>query len=91
MLDNPTLLDLTQFTTCLKARHRVTIHLSRREKQVMQLKADGLTLEAIALKLGITVGVVRLYIQSVHKKLNVQCTESAVAKCVKLGVVKVEI
>ena len=91
MLDNPTLIDLAPFTRNLKTRRRVCVHLSPRERQVMQMIADGMTLEAIAVRLRISLGVVRLYIGQVHRKLNVQSTPCAVGKCVELRLVKVTI
>ena len=91
MLDNPTLIDLAPFTRNLKARRRVCVHLSPRERQVMQMIADGMTLEAIAVRLRISLGVVRLYIGQVHRKLNVQSTPCAVGKCVELRLVKVTV
>ena len=90
MLDNPTLIDLAPFTRNLKARRRI-VHLSPRERQVMQMIADGMTLEAIAVRLHISLGVVRLYIGQVHRKLNVQSTPCAVGKCVELKLIKVTV
>ena len=91
MLDNPTLIDLAPFTRNLKTRRRVCVHLSPRERQVMQLVADGMTLEAIASRLHISLGVVRLYIGQVHRKLNVQSTPCAVGKCVELKLIKISL
>ena len=70
---------------------RVMVHLSPREKQVMQMIADGLTVEFIAYQLGITSGVVRLYTSQVRHKLDAQCTTAAVAKCVQLGIIHVNV
>ena len=96
MLDNPTLLDLDALTIPLfrrnrKARLRLKVKLSPQEFRVMQMKADGMTTEAIAQKLGIAIGTTRRYIESVHSKLNVQSTECAVAKLTELRIISANV
>ena len=90
MIDNPTLFDLTAFMQLRRnkrARRRVTVHLSPQERRVMQMKADGMTTEGIAHRLCVSVHVVRLYIEKVHRKLDAQSTACAVAKCVALKLI----
>ena len=69
----------------------MTIRLSPREVQVMQYLAEGYTQDFASYQLGITRGTLRGYIASVHRKLDCDSTLSAVAKCVALGLVKINI
>ena len=69
----------------------MTIRLSPREVQVMQLLAEGYTQDFSARQLGITRGTLRGYVSSVHRKLDCDSTLSAVAKCVALGLVQINI
>jgi len=90
MLDNPTLIDLTLFTQLRRnkrGRRRINVTLARRERQVMQLIADGVTIDGIARRLRISRGVVKNYVARVHRKLNAQSTPCAVAKCVELRLI----
>lgn len=67
------------------------VYLSPREKQVVQMIADGKTVAFISYELGISPGVVRIYMTNVRKKLDAQCTTAAVAKCVQLGIIRVNV
>ena len=69
----------------------MSIRLSPREVQVMQLLAEGYTQDFSARQLGITRGTLRGYISSVHRKLDCDSTLSAVAKCVALGLIAVNV
>lgn len=97
MLDNPTLIDLEPLTIDVGKRNirlnfrqrprHIKVKLSPRECQIMQMLADGLTVEFVAYQLGISKGVARLYTNSARRKLDAPSTVCAVAKCVQLGLV----
>ena len=69
----------------------MTIDLSPRESQVMQMISEGYTTEFIAYQLGISVKVVRGYVNNVLHKLDAHCREEAIAKLVALGLVTVNV
>lgn len=64
------------------------IHLYPREIEVMQLICQEMTIEAIAYQLGISVGTVRYYIDSVHKKTDSRTTAVALVKLCEFGIIE---
>jgi len=101
MSDNPTLIDLDPLTIDVGKRHirfnirarkrQVRVSLSPREQQIMQMIADGYTVEFAAYQLGISKGTARLYTNQARRKLDAPSTSCAVAKCVQLGLVQVNV
>ena len=89
MLDNPTLIDLEPLTTHKARAREHRVHLSPRERQIMQYKASGMTTQHIASRLNMSISTVRLRIAEVHRKLQAPSTENAVAKCVALKLIKI--
>ncbi len=60
--------------------------LSRRELEVLQLVAEGLSNREIAEKLYITVGTAKTHTINIYRKLDVRSRTQAVAKAQELGV-----
>jgi DNA-binding CsgD family transcriptional regulator len=60
-------------------------HLTRREREVLSLVADGLTADAAAHRLGLSPRTVHKYLQRVYEKLNVHDRVSAVLRARDLG------
>jgi DNA-binding NarL/FixJ family response regulator len=61
--------------------------LSAREKEILQLMADGMSLQMIAQKLFISYKTVRNHLQKMYDKLHVHSQSEAVAKAFKSGLI----
>ena len=68
---------------------QVTIDLSDREKEVMQLLATGMSNAEIAKQLFLSEGTVRNYTSAIFSKLGVSDRTSAVVLAIKLGLVSI--
>ncbi len=62
--------------------------LTPRENDVLQLLVEGLTNQAIAKVLGLRVGTVKSYVQTILRKLDVSDRTQAVVKAIRSGLVK---
>jgi two-component system response regulator DegU len=60
-------------------------HLSRREEQVLELTALGLTNQEIACRLDVTVHAVKFHLASVYRKLGVNNRTEAVVHWLRPG------
>ena len=60
--------------------------LSKREKEILSLLADGLLKKQIADKLGISITTVAYHVKHIYEKLHVQNAPSAVAKAFRRGI-----
>lgn len=60
--------------------------LTKREREILALVADGLDNHRIAKQLGVRYGTVRSHMRSVVNKLEVHSKGAAVAKAIKLGI-----
>jgi DNA-binding NarL/FixJ family response regulator len=87
-LISPTL--LTRLVLMPEDRTRVGYGLTRREIEVLQLIAEGLSNTAIAARLGIRTVTVRNYVQRVLNKLFAHSKLEAVAVAVRHGVIQYE-
>lgn len=61
--------------------------LTAREKEVLQLMADGLANKQIAMRLGISEHTVKFHLSSLYAKLNVSSRTEAVKRGVMLGLI----
>ena len=61
--------------------------LTRRENEVLQLLARGLTNKAIALELGITQHTVKFHVNAIMSKLDAQSRTDAVMRATRLGMI----
>jgi DNA-binding NarL/FixJ family response regulator len=57
-----------------------TVTLSAREKEVLEMLAEGYLVKEIADKIGISFGTVRTYVRRIYEKLHVQSRSQAIAK-----------
>lgn len=55
------------------------IELTKREKEIMTLMADGLTNKEAAKKLGLSIRTVQAYIRKIYIKFNARNMSNAVA------------
>ena len=65
-------------------------YLTRRERQCLQLAAEGMTSKEIAFKLGISTRMVRGHLSQARKRLDALSTTQAAVKAVRLGLLKDE-
>ena len=59
--------------------------LAPREREVLQLLAEGVSVAAVAEQLSLTPYTVRSYLKLIHAKLDVLKTEAAVAVALRQG------
>ena len=59
--------------------------LSEREREVLQIMAEGLTKKEIAVKLELSIHTVDNYLRRIYRKLHVNTLQGAVAKAMKEG------
>ena len=64
------------------------IHLPPRQREVLQLLAEGLTTREIAQQMGIRVRTVALHIRGIKEHLGTQSRSQAVARAVELGLIR---
>lgn len=64
-----------------------TVPLTSREKEVLQLMAEGITQQEVANKLFISRRTVNNHIQTINEKFNVNSTVSAIIKGIEMGIV----
>jgi len=57
-----------------------TAALSAREKEVLEMLAEGFLVKEIADKLGVSFGTVRTYVRRVYEKLHVRSRSQAISK-----------
>jgi DNA-binding CsgD family transcriptional regulator len=62
-------------------------HLTRREREVLELSADGLNGPAIAKALLLSTATVRTHFGHIYSKLEVTDRAAAVAKAMRLGLI----
>lgn len=62
--------------------------LTRRESEVLQLAARGLTNKEIAQKLGVWLQTVKSHLHGVYEKLEVRTRRGAVTKALRLGLIR---
>jgi DNA-binding NarL/FixJ family response regulator len=62
--------------------------LTRRERQVLELLSDGLTMSQIASRIGISPRTVETHVSKVYRKLGVRTRVHAVSRAAALGLVE---
>jgi len=65
--------------------------ISRREEEVLQLIAEGLSTTEVATKLFISVKTVKNHLASVYQKLDSRDRTQAVVRAVKMGIIRLEV
>lgn len=66
------------------------VRLNKKQLEVLQLMANGMTDKAIASEIRISFDTVKYHKKNIFKKLNVNCTIEAVIKAVKLNLIDIE-
>jgi ATP/maltotriose-dependent transcriptional regulator MalT len=62
--------------------------LTAREREVLQLAAEGRSTREIAQDLFVSPGTVKTHFHHIYEKLGVGCRASAVAKCLRSGLIE---
>ena len=65
----------------------VAARLTRRERQVLELLGEGLTIGQIASKLGISPRTVETHVAKLYRKLGVRTRVQAISRAATLGLV----
>jgi len=73
----------------LDARARMPT-LSQRERQVLELVAEGMRNKEIAAALGISTDTTGMHVKNIYTKLNVHDRTAAVAKAIRRGIIRIE-
>ncbi|MET2831029.1 helix-turn-helix transcriptional regulator [Mesorhizobium shangrilense] len=68
-------------------RHRKSVHLSPRQRDVLRWAAEGLTLDEIAARLNISSNTADTHLRAVRDRLGVSSTIHAVAEAFRLGLI----
>jgi DNA-binding NarL/FixJ family response regulator len=64
--------------------------ISRREEEVLQLVADGLSLPEVAATLYISVKTVKNHLASIYQKLDARDRTQAVLRAVRMGIIRLD-
>ena len=64
--------------------------ISRREEEVLQLVADGLSTPEVAAKLYISVKTVKNHLASIYQKLDSRDRTQAVLRAVRMGIIRLD-
>jgi DNA-binding NarL/FixJ family response regulator len=64
--------------------------ISKREEEVLQLVADGLSTTEVAAKLYISVKTVKNHLASIYQKLDTRDRTQAVLQAVRMGIVRLD-
>jgi DNA-binding NarL/FixJ family response regulator len=65
-------------------------HLSLRERQVLELMAEGMRNKEIAAALGISTDTAGMHVKNLYTKLDVHDRTAAVAKAIRRGIIRIE-
>ena len=64
--------------------------ISRREEEVLQLVADGLSTSEVAAKLYISIKTVKNHLASIYEKLDSRDRTQAVLRAVRMGIIRLD-
>lgn len=65
--------------------HGALVHLTRREKQILKLLADGLSGKEIAMEINLTISTVTSYRKNLYRKLDANSRSGAIRKARMVG------
>lgn len=71
--------------------HQAAEKLSRREREVLALLAEGLSAKQIARCLDISCHTSSQYTKNIYQKLNIHCRAQAVLKAATLGLIELSV
>ena len=82
--------ELGRFARVARAGSEVGASLSPREREILPLLADGLTMQQIGRRLGISPRTVETHVSKLYRKLAVHTRLQAVARAASLGLIELE-
>ena len=87
-LEQAALLELGRFARQAREGSEVGSVLTPRERQILELLADGLTMQQIGRRLGISARTVETHVAKLYRKLSVRTRVQAVARAASLGLIE---
>src|SRR5262245_8791974 len=87
-LENAAVLELGRFARQARESSEVVSSLTRREREILDLLAEGLTMKQIGRRLGISPRTVETHVAKLYRKLAVRTRVQAVAKAASLGLIE---
>ena len=81
---------LAELGTGSDGRPHVDPGISRREEEVLQLVADGLSTAEVAARLYISVKTVKNHLASIYEKLDSRDRTQAVLRAVRMGIIRLD-
>jgi DNA-binding NarL/FixJ family response regulator len=87
-LDDASVTSLGRFARQAREGSRAEAMLSPREMEILLLMGDGLTMQQIARRLGISPRTVETHATNLYRKLDVRTRVQAVAKAATIGLIE---
>jgi DNA-binding NarL/FixJ family response regulator len=89
-IERSAMIELRQFARRARATSEMDGTISPRERQVLELLADGFTTHQVGRRLGISSRTVETHAAKLYRKLGVKTRIQAVARAVSLGLIELD-
>jgi DNA-binding NarL/FixJ family response regulator len=87
-LEQTAVLELGRFARQARESSEVVGSLTSREREILELLADGLTMQQIGRRLSISPRTVETHVAKLYRKLGVRTRVQAIARAASLGVIE---
>jgi two-component system nitrate/nitrite response regulator NarL len=87
-LEQAAVLELGRFARQARESSEVVSSLTPREREILELLAEGLTTQQIGRRLGISPRTVETHVAKLYRKLEVRTRVQAIAKAASLGLIE---
>jgi DNA-binding NarL/FixJ family response regulator len=87
-LEQAAVLELGRFARQAREGSEVGSALTPREREILELLAEGLTMQQIGRRLGISARTVETHVAKLYRKLSVRTRVQAVARAASLGLIE---
>jgi DNA-binding NarL/FixJ family response regulator len=87
-LEQAAVMELGRFARQAREGSAVDAALTERERQILELLADGFTMQQIGRRLGISPRTVETHVAKLYRKLGVSTRVQAIARAASLGLVE---
>jgi DNA-binding NarL/FixJ family response regulator len=87
-LENVAVLELGRFARQARESSEVVASLTPRERQILELLAEGLTMQQIGRRLAISPRTVETHVAKLYRKLAVRTRVQAIARAASLGLIE---
>jgi RNA polymerase sigma factor (sigma-70 family) len=88
-LEQAAVLELGRFARQARESSAVVATLTPREREVLELLAEGLTMQQIGRRLTISPRTVETHVAKLYRKLEVRSRVQAIAKAASLGLLEI--